>query len=273
MLTLPPSLLQQANSVVKKSPKLSSYSVAFRTTSLPTIAGNCSTAAYNPLINTLMTSDNGVPVMHEFHPDGTYRRQITLSGFTDVEAVCWIEGTRYAISEEGNPGVVNAIEEVDIPQTGAVTITKGAGNWVRTITTGITSGANLGIEGLAFDPKRQLFYCVTEKANAAVWNVWQVARTGGTTTQLFSLNTPLTGVATDISDMHFNPSEDMIYLVSHESLKVMKFTLGGALVEQAPLPSFFTQLEGVSFTPDMGVMFVTGEPAMYARMPATRGIT
>lgn len=273
MTTQSPSLLSRPNSVVKKtSRRLGNYQIAYSTTALPVIAGNASSATFNPLLQTWMTSDNGVPNLQEFYLDGTNRRTITLSGFTDVEAVCWLEGTRYVIVEEGNPGVVNALCEVDIPQTGTITITKGAGNWIRTITTGIASGANLGIEGVAYDDLRKLLYCVTEKPDLGIWNVWQVARTGGTTTQLFSLNTPLSGVATDISDLYYDPGEDVLYMCSHEGFKLLKFSRNGTLLEQSAAPAIFTQIEGMCFTPDMGTMLLVGEARMYARMHLNRAI-
>ncbi|HEV8523085.1 MAG TPA: SdiA-regulated domain-containing protein [Terriglobales bacterium] len=260
------NLVNPANAIrpVRKT-RLADYALAFQTTALPTIAGNCSAAAFCPVTDTFIVSDNGVPVLHEFRLDGTYRRQITLSGFTDVESVCWIEGDRFAIAEEGNPTVVNAISEVQIPATGVVTITKGAGNWIRTINTGIVSGGNLALEGVTYDATRQKFYCVTEKANAGVWNVWQVARGGGATTQLFSLNGPMTGVGTDVSDLHYDPVEDILYVLSQEGFKVIKMSMSGQILDTLATPAAFPQPEGLCLSPDLSLMIVTGEARCYAR--------
>jgi uncharacterized protein YjiK len=235
------------------------------TTTLATIAGNASTAAYCPLTNTFATSDNGVPTCHEYFMDGTYRRGWTLSGFTDVESVCWCFGDVWAIGEEGNPGVVNDINIVRVPRDGAVSITKGGTNHIREITTGVASGANLAMEGVTFDPECGCFYFVTEKPNSGVWNVWKATWDGARITPLFDLNRPMAGKATDISDLHYDRVNRHLFLISHEGFKVFKMTLDGRIIDVIATPALFTQPEGLCFLPRLEEMLVLGEARMYGR--------
>lgn len=230
-----------------------------------------SSVTYSPVTNSLYIADNSVPAIYEFTLDGSRQiRKVTLSGFTDVEAVEWMYGTTFALAEEGNPSIVNEISVITIPDNGNVTVTKNGSNWIKTIVTNVSSVSNKGIEGLAYNPFLDIFYFITEYGVAGVWNVWKINnQTGATAEQLFSLNTVLSGVATDMSDLHFNRTTYTLFSTTDEGATggvdpaIIEFDLNGNIINTRSLATEFSssssQVEGICFSFDNSMMFITSE--------------
>lgn len=238
-----------------------------------------SSVTYSPITNSLYIADNSVPAIYEFVLDGSRQvRKITLSGFTDVEAIEWMYGTTFALAEEGNPAIVNEISVVTIPEKGSITITKNGSKWIKTIATGVSSVSNKGIEGLAYNPFLDIFYFITEYGVAGVWNVWKINnQAGATAEQLFNLNTSLSGVATDISDLHFNRATYTLFSTTDEGATagvdpaIIEFDLNGNIINTRSLATEFSssssQVEGICFSFDNSMVFITSEgsvPLIYA---------
>ncbi len=251
--------------------------------------------AWHPTRQVLYIVDNDGPALVEMTPTGRHLRTITLSGFSDVEAICWMgptqgtgsaAGSQFALAEEvvTTGGVARgAVVVCQIPATGSVTITKGSGgNWVRTVNPQWTAvQSNLGLEALGVDYAGTTFYGATEKAEVdGDWKIYTFANSSGdqAVTAEVTLSTLLSGVATDVSDLKIiqQPGGQYHVLVlSHEGstgstgpgklINCGPNTMGVAATDtwvihsQLTLPAAFTICEGVDTSPDGRTIFVTSE--------------
>lgn len=200
--------------------------------------------------------------IYEWSPTGTLLRTIETTNFLDTEGICWMYGNTFAISEE-NPN-----QRITI-----VTIEDGDTELDRTdfsatsFATGI-SAANLGIEGSAYDPARGLLYFTTEKPVLGVWTLYTMNPVSGDIASLVDITASVGAVATDISDLYYDPNTEHLFLLSDESNKIIEITRAGVVVRELALTGF-TQPEGLAFNPSMTLMWVASEPAEWARYEAT----
>ncbi len=251
--------------------------------------------AWHPTRQVIYVLDDSGPGLVEMTATGRYLRTITLSGFSDVEAICWMGpnqgsgsavGSQFAIAEEvvTTGGVARGdVVVCQIPATGSVTITKGSGaNWVRTVNPQWTAvQSNLGLEALGVDNAGTTFYAATEKAEVdGDWKIYSFANTSGdqAVTAQVSLTTLLSSVATDVSDLKIVQQPGGQYhvlLLSHEGstgatgpgklINCGPNTMGVAststwvIHSQLTLPAAFTICEGVDTSPDGRTIFVTSE--------------
>ncbi len=251
--------------------------------------------AWHPTRQVIYVLDDSGPGLVEMTPTGRYLRTITLSGFSDVEAICWMGpnqgsgasvGAQFAIAEEvvTTGGVARGdVVVCQIPATGSVTITKGSGsNWVRTVNPQWTAvQSNLGLEALGVDNAGTTFYAATEKAEVdGDWKLYSFPNTTGdqSVTAEANLSTLLSSVATDVSDLKIVQQAGGQYhvlLLSHEGstgstgpgklINCGPNTMGVAststwlIHSQLTLPAAFTICEGVDTSPDGRTIFVTSE--------------
>jgi uncharacterized protein YjiK len=253
--------------------------------------------AWHPSRQRLYVIDNDGPGLVELSATGRYLRTITLSGFSDVEAICWMGpskgagaaiGTQFALAEEvvTTGGVARgAVIVCQIPASGSVTITKGSGaNWVQTVNPQWTAvQTNLGLEALGVDFSGDLFFAATEKAEVdGDWKIYSFNNVSGdqAVTAEVSLTTLLSGVATDVSDLKImqraTSGEYSALILSHEGTtgstgpgklinagpNTMIGPVGSAswlIHSQLTLPAAFTLCEGVDVSPDGRTIFVTSE--------------
>lgn len=238
--------------------------VGFSSTALSSSLGSGLT--YSGIRNSLFIVDNATPAIYEFSATGWYIRKITLSGFDDIEAIDWMYDDYFVIAEEGNPTIVNELSVVHLWGTEDMTVTKNSTNWVKTIDTNTTSNSNKGIEGVAYNPYEDRFYFVTEKPYSGTWNLWVIDNdTGATAESVFDLNTPLSGVATDISDLHFSRLTGTLFLLSDESDYIIEMNLDGEIMQLAVSP-FTERSEGLAFSEDGQFMYVTKEGGTNAKI-------
>ncbi len=251
--------------------------------------------AWHPTRQVLYVVDNDGPSIVEMSATGRYLRTITLSGFADVEAICWMgpsqgsgsaAGSQFALAEETvTTGGVSrgAVVVCQIPATGSVTITKGSGgNWVRTVNPQWTAvQSNLGLEALGVNYAGTTFYGATEKAEVdGDWKIYSFANATGdqAVTAEVSLTTLLSGVATDVSALKIvqqSGGQYHVLVLSHEGttgstgpgklINCGPNTMGVAstsawvIHSQLTLPAAFTICEGVDTSPDGRTIFVTSE--------------
>ncbi len=266
----------------------SRYTEVFRNTNLRGSNGVAATGdmgsgvTYNPVTNTLFVADNGTPSISEYSIDGQFIRTINLSGFKDIEAIDYISSdyatnpsapfSTFVIAEEYNAAgaaYLNKLHVIEIAATGSVTVTNnpGVGTHVRQINLGpyLTSAApNVGIEGVTYNADHDIFYVVTEKTANEGWKVWRVANNSTVDiSEMFDLTTILgflSPPATDISDICYRRSTNSIVMTSEEGAGwILEFNLTGGLLDYMVAPSAFFQLEGICFSADGNLMFLTGE--------------
>lgn len=237
---------------------------------------------YNPLSNTLYVVDNGTPSIVEYSLDGQYIRTISLSGFKDVEAIDFMRGTTasgteyyyFVIAEEYNAAgsaYLNRLSLLLVPLTGNVTITYNPGvgyhDYSIDLSAHLTNAApNVGIEGVAYNPTQNIFYVVTEKTANEGWKCWKVLnQSSPVISALFDLTSPLASVSvTDISDICYRRDQNTLVMVSEEGAGgIIEFGVSGpdlgSILDFVAAPTTFYQLEGVAFSPNGRLMFLTGE--------------
>jgi uncharacterized protein YjiK len=253
---------------------LSSYNKVFFTAALATSASltGISGVTYSPITNTIYVVRNvtGAPgIISEFDFDGKLLRTIVETGlWIDTEGMCWMSGSIFAVVEEAvNTGALKSrIHVVEInPYQRVVDFSSGS-LYDTTI-----QAANLGVEGVTYDPDRQWIYFITEKSSngnstTGVWNIWKLVLSGssmgtvGDVSQHIDLigTTGFNTYGTDIADLHFDRETQTFYVLSQESSKVVRLTYTGQFMEQLVLTGY-TQPEGIALTPDRSTLFISGE--------------
>ncbi len=198
----------------------------------------------------------GTATIQVFGMDGVHDRQILMPGWSDLEGLRVMDDASdlFAVLEEGT----GDITLVTIgPET--TLINKPAdGYWA----TGVDGSGNKGLEGVAYDAKRDCFYVVKEKYPLSVFRV-SGTPTNTVVTPLFDGASVFAGRATDLSDVCFDPQLDRLLILSDEAATVFECKLDGTIT--ASLPVEGSQPEGVALSADGTELHVTSEPARYYR--------
>ena len=120
---------------------------------------------------------------------------------------------------------------------------------------------NKGPEGLTYDPKERTFYVVKESKPAKLLSIKRDPPF--TVQEVYSsfIDQRLKRHATDFSSIYFNPKNDLLYILSHESHCILLVTKKGKLHSKITLkdPS---QHEGITRAPD-GRLIIVSEPHYY----------
>lgn len=216
---------------------------------------------YSPVSNTLFAIRNvssGDSATYEYDVSGRLLRTITHVGFTDTEGICWMYGDTFAISEE------NPVNRITIVTINSSQTTLDRSNFTATsFSTGVASD-NLGIEGCGYDIVRRKLYFTTEKAQAGVWNLWQMDEITGAVTSVCSILATVGAAVSDIADIYYDRHTEHVFMLSQEDYKVLEVTLSGTIIRTFSFPSF-TQPEGLAFVPNLATMFIVGEPRQFGR--------
>jgi len=198
----------------------------------------------------------GTATIQVYGMDGMHDRQILMPGWDDLEGLRVMNDAAdlFAVLEEGT----GDITLVTIgPET--TSIGKPAGeSWV----TGVDGSGNKGLEGVAYDQKRDCFYVVKEKFPLSVFRV-NGPRTNTVVTPLFDGASVFAGLATDLSDVCYDPQLDRLLILSDESATVFECELDGTITGTLPVPG--SQPEGVALSADGTELHIVSEPARYYR--------
>lgn len=211
----------------------------YRTTKLGGIVDNASGAAYNPHTNTFWVVVNSPIQIHEYDLQGNFKRAVTGHGFWDIEGISWMYGSTFAIVEENHAGTISVVD-----LAGGSVWRNGAGIWL-----GRTS--NKGIEGVAYNNKGNHFFITLEQSPQALYKVYRDGK------YEYVRNLEHLGLG-DISDLHYEPNQDMFYILSQESSKVVKMDSKGNKLQEIHIKGH--RPEGLSFTSDGKIMIVVSEP-------------
>ncbi|MDO8508517.1 MAG: LamG-like jellyroll fold domain-containing protein [Nanoarchaeota archaeon] len=224
------------------------------------LAIDTSDIAYNPVNGTIFTIHNtvGSESIDEIHVNGSLIRSITLTGFHDTEGIGYVNtsgGThRFIVSEEQKANLT-AIFITDatttFAQSSGVVYDLGLGNL-----------ANLGIEGVSYDGRRNVFYIVKEKTLMEVYRVNHTV-SPVEVVQLFNATTVFDGTQagtrfTDLSGIHYDNNTDSLIISSHESQAAARVLLNGTIVGNISL-SHITQTEGITFDTYGDYLYAMGE--------------
>ncbi len=221
---------------------------------------NCSGCAIMPTTGELLVIQNDPEYIHVYTQGGAYRRTITLTEFDDTEGICHVQGNTYAVVEEKT----NEVTLVTI-LTNTTSIAKSSGQRFD-VNIGHNPD-NLGLEGITYDPVRQVFYAVKEKSPKKVYRI-ELKNGIGYATELFAA--PADAVAIDLSDIYYEPVQQHLFILSHESFKIVQTTLGGTIITNKAVSG--SQPEGITIAPDRKTLFVISEPDdmyRYGMQPAS----
>lgn len=217
-----------------------------------------SAITYADVTGTFFTVHNGNGSIDEVTRTGELIRTITCSGCGDVEGIEWISSTVNGLGQHTHT---------------FMTSYEGSGSSIRltTISPGATSYspgsmynlgfgdlANLGLEGVAYDPDNDLYYIVREKTPVALYEV--DLEGAPDVTEICSGQ--LSGIS-DLSDVDFSNGE--LFLLSHESSNVTRVTLDPCTVTSDVLDFTMTQAEGITWDSDGRNLYIVGEPDQFSR--------
>ncbi len=231
---------------------------------------NDSGATYNPVNNSILMINNS-NLIYEHDLDGKLLRTITLVGFADTESLVWMYDDMFAIGEESAGMGINF--GLRIPN-GTTTINRNLAT--RIDLTGTFGTSNQGVEGLAYDLDRDVFYIGIEGTGDTM-SVYTVTRSGAVSVT-FSTSTWAAADIGDISDLYYDRNTGHMFAgvdqcngeangpastLCDGMIEIDMTT--GAIIDKIHAPAGFSQVEGIGFTPDGRLMFMTSEGDMFAK--------
>jgi len=232
---------------------LNDFSLVTHIPSLPNPGDNAadfSGVTYNYDTGTVFVIDNGLRNVYEYSTSGAFLRTITgstASAFLDTEDIAYLGQNEFAIVEEG-------VADISIVTIGPATTTISKSGATVIDPASLGGLGNVGLEGVAYNAAADVYYAVKEKTPMQVWEIMP----DNTDALLTSVTNTVLPLSTDLSSVYFdNGPGGHLYLLSHESNKIMEVGLDGTLVNTRILP--VVQLEGITFTPDGLNMFLVGE--------------
>lgn len=131
---------------------------------VPEIPNNLSGICYNDNSKTLFgISDLGE--IYELDLDGNYIRTITLTGFSDTEAICYLGNDQFVVTEEGLGRLVfltipNSINNTTIAYPGSSEYIQLNGTW-----------GNQGLEGVTYNFHDDILYFSKENNNMEIFKL------------------------------------------------------------------------------------------------------
>ncbi|MEK7646492.1 MAG: SdiA-regulated domain-containing protein [Patescibacteria group bacterium] len=191
---------------------------------------NSSGIMYVPTTDTLFIVHNRATgsdaTIDEVTKSGVLVREITCTLCGDIEGIALVSSIAsttvggydhtFLISSENDTSNAE-IYRVIIHSTGAVTVNKN-----DYFDTGITHGANVGLEGIAYNTTTGAVYVAREKTTPALYEV--ILGSGNSTvTNQICTNLDFSTVATDFSDLFYR--NNILYVLSHENNRIIPVTI------------------------------------------------
>ncbi len=189
---------------------------------------------FNTKDSTFYTVSDGVGgAIYQISIDGQIVNTYSVNG-NDMEGITFSDNydTLY-VAEEGSRQIIKY---------------STTGIKISPINVSGTNSYNNGLEGIAV--KGNSFFVVNEKSPAAFIELNLQGE------KLYEVNI---SYALDLSDICYDPVEDIIWLVSHESQSLFKISLAGQLIKQWKIP--VVQPEGVTIVNGRFVYIVCDKEA------------
>ncbi|MBU0591167.1 SdiA-regulated domain-containing protein, partial [Candidatus Micrarchaeota archaeon] len=209
--------------------------------------------AYSPTTDTVYSVRNSVGAINELYRNGTMKREITTSGFQDIEAITFLNHSGgydwFAITEEQK----QTFSIIKIDATTSRILFADSINYDL----GLGHSPNNGLEGITYDHRRGVFYIAKEKLPMALYRV-DVSSGSPVVTTLFDAESVFRGIANDLSDIYYDKNTDNLFILSHQSNKLMQVKLDGTLVNSFRVS--LIQAEGVTFDTKGDTLWVMSEP-------------
>ena len=227
-----------------------------------------SACAYYPSNNSFWTvHNNSAGSITEWTLDGVFLRHIdgSGSGLTDCESITYLGGNKFAVVEE------------DLNNIYVITITNNAtgSTWTTNnsemfeLPSSIGTDAPSGVEGIAYDWDRKLWWIAKEKSPAQLIIVTNDAAGAWFTNNWFTtaqMQTFTNTTHTDFSDIFLDRANQVLWVAQDEggqSDRIIGISLLTSNIITTISCTNFGQLEGVSVTPD-GYVLAAGEANQFA---------
>ncbi|MBS1969518.1 MAG: SdiA-regulated domain-containing protein [Bdellovibrionales bacterium] len=230
------------------------------------MGGNLSGITYNYDTGTYFMVQNNYGKLFEY--DRSLKKQLRVIEMKnlkddDTEGIFYLGRDRFAISSEDNHIHIFTIRPGD-----TVLDLNSAREDVQDFTLPPPSKKNKGLEGVCLAPSknggRGTFYTVQEASPKKVYTFEFPASDADVTSpkvlgvkELFNADKALFLKMSDLSDCTFDTESDHLFLLSHESSKVMEFSRTGEEIGSLKLPTVAPQYEGITFGPDRELILVS----------------
>ncbi len=260
------------------------------------LTANSSGAAYVPTTNTIFIPHNVAAgsdsTIDEVDTEGNIVRTITCTGCGDNEGITLISSTasttaggydhEFMISTENNLAS-STMFRMRIHSSSGTTA-----NYTDFYNLGIAHDSNLGLEGIAYNAEKDVFYLATEKVSSGSTpgRLYEVKMNGANrnlvATQICT-NLNFSSIATDFSDLAYN--NNVLYVLTHESDRVIPVNVTStstcAFVDSDGDSNTtndtgdylntlqVTQPEGLTFDATGDYLYVIGEADNYSRYRST----
>lgn len=227
---------------------------------------NLSGLTWNDDTGTLFAVTNGPNQILELTPDGDVLRTIVMEGFEDVEAIAWINGHRFLVTDERIQSVVQVelapeatrISFDDFPQVRVGTSPKG----------------NKGFEGIAWNAESKKIWVAKERDPMALFQIAGFEPRGlGKNVKVTTDENFLeyaTRNKTDLSGLHYDQRTGHLLILSDQSRLLTEVDEDGYEVSSMDLgrlyavSSHLPQPEGVTLD-NQGNLYIVSEPNLLYR--------
>ncbi len=263
------------------------------------LTANSSGAAYVPTTNTIFIPHNvgagSNSTIDEVDVEGNLIRTITCTACGDNEGIVLISSVAsttaggydhtFMLSTENNLASSTIFKMKIHSATGSTA------NYTDFYNLGIAHDSNLGLEGIAYNAEKDLFYVATEKVSAVSTpgRLYEVKLNGSSrnlqATQICS-SLDFSAIATDFSDLFYR--DNILYVLSHENDRLIPVNITstsscsfvdsdgdsnvtndtGDYLNTVPV-GVTTQPEGVTFDATSDYLYFIGEADFYARYRST----
>ena len=234
---------------------------------------NLSGLTWNNDTETLFAVINSPSQILELTPDGTLLRTVTMEGFEDVEAITWIGGHRFFVTDER----IQSVIEIEVtPQTTSV-----SASFRPQVQVATDSPGNKGFEGVAWNSHTNNLWVAKERDPMALY---QIAGFGSVAMnnnvrireELNFLDNASRGKR-DLSGLHFDERTGHLLVLSDQSRLLTEVNEKGDEVSSMDLGRLFAvsshlpQPEGVTLD-NQGNLYIVSEPNLFYRFkkPATQ---
>jgi len=238
--------------------ELDKYTLRQGPITLDGVQNNASGLTFNPDTKTLFLVLNGPTEIFELTLDGTVRRRIVLSGFSDTEGIAYIEGDTYAVVEERDCAVrlFKVSEATNVLRSTAATVDVMAN----------PTKSNTGLEGITLDRHRNRLLVVKEKVPRRICEV-PLPTTGGGRDIVDPWDAEKDSLdMSDLAGVHYHAGTRHLLILSHESKCIVECTTDGREIGRlslrrgsAGLSQHIPQPEGITMD-DRGTLYICSEP-------------
>lgn len=230
--------------------------------SLKDIGGNLSGITYNPDRDSYFLILNNAGLIFEYNINFDRPvRTIRLLNMpnTDTEDIVYLGNNEYALVNEGNQVLI-------VPIDGTQTeLDLNAGNReVQLMQLPPAGKRNKGLEGVCFSPAKNVLTAVQEKQPLRVYQWTRPSHRNNIhnpadlrLTEPFNPEKLAGATMKDLSACHYDDKTEHLFLLSHESSRLVKVNKDGRVTETRDLPMTVTQYEGLTLGKNQQLVLVS----------------